>query len=90
MESKIKKAEERAVERAEEIGRRRDTVEQKVGAKHGGVPEPLVPSASKLLKQAKKVAGFFGGEKKFVEVDINRKEIFQTVTEQDLPTVFGA
>ena len=86
MESKIKKA----VERAEERGRRRDTIEQKVGAKHRGVPQPPVQRASKLLKQAKKDAGGFRGEKEFVEVDINGKEIFRTVTKQDLPIRFGA
>ena len=90
MESKIKIAEERAVESAEERGRRRDTVEQKVGAKGGGMPQPPVPRASKLLKQAKNDASGFRGEKEFVEVDINRKEIFCTVTKQDLPTGFGA
>ena len=63
MESMIKKAEER--------GRRRDMVEQKVGAKCEGVLQPLVPRASKLLKQAKKDAGGFRGEKEVVEVDIN-------------------
>ena len=82
MESMIKKAEER--------GRRRDMVEQKVGAKREGVLQPLVPRASKLLKQAKKDAGGFRGEKEFVEVDINGKEIFCTVTKQDLPTGFGS
>ena len=63
MESMIKKAEER--------GRSRDIVEQKVGAKCEGVLQPLVPRASKLLKQAKKDAGGFRGEKEVVEVDIN-------------------
>ena len=46
-------------------------VEQKVGAKREGVLQPLVPRASKLLKQAKKDAGGFRGEKEVVKVDIN-------------------
>ena len=69
---------------------RRDMVKQKVVAKCRGVLQPPVPRASKLLKQAKKDASGFRGEKEFVEVDINRKEIFCTVTKQDLPTGFGA
>ena len=52
--------------------------------------QPPVPRASNLLKQAKKDAGGFRGEKEFMEVDINGKEIFRTVTKQDLPIRFGA
>ena len=90
MADKSKKTEERAAEKAEERGRRKATVEQKVGAKRGGVPQPPVPRASKVLKRAKKEAGGFRGEEEFVEVDMNGKEIFRTVTKQDLPTGFGA
>ena len=65
------------------------TFVSKSGAKCRKVPQPQAPRASKLLKKAKKDAGGFR-EKELVEVDINGKEIFRTITKQNLPTGFGA